>query len=149
MNRFCIRMAGFSLLELLVVMAVVAILTAIAVPVYRQHVVKTRQAEARALLLENAHFLERWYGEKGSFKASSNAWPALPASRVPPAPETPLYQIGFTASAINVDEGEYTLEAMPVSGQDWLGGISIQLDQDGNIRYCEPNASGGRSCRLP
>ena len=66
-----------------------------------------------------------------------------------PAPETPLYQIGFTASAINVDEGEYTLEAMPVSGQDWLGGISIQLDQDGNIRYCEPNASGGRSCRLP
>jgi len=52
---------GFSLIELMVTVAIVAILAAIAYPVYQNHAVKTRRAAAQACLLELAQFMERYY----------------------------------------------------------------------------------------
>jgi type IV pilus assembly protein PilE len=52
---------GFSLIELMVTVAIVAILAAVAYPAYQNHVVKTRRAAAQACLLELAQFMERYY----------------------------------------------------------------------------------------
>ena len=52
---------GMTLIELLVVTIIVAILTAIAVPSYRSHTVRTHRAAARACLSEAAQFMERYY----------------------------------------------------------------------------------------
>lgn len=52
---------GFSLIELMVTVAIVAILVAVAYPSYQNHVVKTRRAAAQACLLELAQFMERYY----------------------------------------------------------------------------------------
>ena len=45
---------GFSLLELMIVVVVVAILSAVAYPSYQAHIAASRRAEARAVLMEAA-----------------------------------------------------------------------------------------------
>lgn len=52
---------GFTLIELMIVVAVVAILASIAYPSYRDYVVRTRRATATACLGEMAQFMERYY----------------------------------------------------------------------------------------
>lgn len=55
------RPLGFTLIELMVVVAIIAILAAIAYPSYTNHITKTRRAAATACLMEAAHFMERYY----------------------------------------------------------------------------------------
>lgn len=55
------RMAGVTLIELMVVMLVVVILGAIAVPSYQNHVMRSHRAAARACLNEYAQYMERYY----------------------------------------------------------------------------------------
>jgi len=59
---------GFTLLELMVVIAIIAMLAAYALPNYRQYVVQSKRAEAHAKVLEVAGMYEKFY-------ANTNAYP--------------------------------------------------------------------------
>lgn len=54
-------MGGITLLELMVVVVIIGILTAIAYPNYREFATRAKRTEARALLLEIASMQERFY----------------------------------------------------------------------------------------
>ncbi|HXH03939.1 MAG TPA: type IV pilin protein [Candidatus Competibacteraceae bacterium] len=54
-------MRGFTLIELMIAVAVVAILAAIAYPSYQEQVLKSRRAEGKALIMNMAQSLERCY----------------------------------------------------------------------------------------
>lgn len=61
------RAAGFTLIELMFVVAIVAILLALAYPSYQDSVRKSRRADATASLMERAHSLERCFTRFNSY----------------------------------------------------------------------------------
>ena len=59
---------GFTLVEVLITVAIVAILAAIAYPAYQNQVIKTRRSAAKACLLELAQYMERYYTTNMSYE---------------------------------------------------------------------------------
>ncbi|WP_375122151.1 type IV pilin protein [Variovorax sp. WS11] len=64
------RQRGFTLIEVMIVVAIVAILSAIAYPSYLESVRKSKRAEARAQLMEAAQYMQRFYSQNDSFISS-------------------------------------------------------------------------------
>ena len=60
-------MRGVTLLELMIVVVIIGILTAIAYPSYRQFVERAKRTEAKALLLQIAIDQERFYLQNSTF----------------------------------------------------------------------------------
>ncbi len=66
------RNFGFTLLELMIVVAVVAVLVALAVPSYVNYIRKANRGEAQALLLEWANNQEVWRASNASYDDGTN-----------------------------------------------------------------------------
>ena len=80
---------GFTLIELMIVVAVVAILAAIAYPSYQNQVRKTRMGQAQADMLELAQFMERCFVANNTYAGCLLPFNASPRTGAP------FYAIGF------------------------------------------------------
>ena len=66
MNTHRIRTAGqrgFTLIELMITVAIVSVLAAIAYPSYAEYMDRSRRSEAQGILMESAQWMERFYAE--------------------------------------------------------------------------------------
>ena len=63
---------GFTLIELMIVVAIVGILASIAYPAYQDSILKGRRAEARTALLELMQQQERYMTQRGTYLVFSN-----------------------------------------------------------------------------
>jgi len=61
------RPNGFTLIELIIVVAIIGILAAIAIPMYSDYVTRSRRADGQAKLMEVAQELERCYTQFSKF----------------------------------------------------------------------------------
>ncbi|HGG8614513.1 TPA: type IV pilin protein [Neisseria meningitidis] len=58
---------GFTLLELMIAVAILGVLTLITYPSYKTYIRRVRLSEVKSTLLMNAQNLERYYRQKGTF----------------------------------------------------------------------------------
>jgi type IV pilus assembly protein PilE len=105
------RLAGFTLIEVMIVAAIIGILAAIAYPSYQESVRKTRRADAKAVLMELAQFMERRFTE------SLNYAGALPASLTVSPKGADGSAVYYTITATNQTATTYTLNAAPANAQ--------------------------------
>jgi type IV pilus assembly protein PilE len=115
------RTRGFTLIEVMITVAIVGILAAIAYPSYRDSLIKSRRADAKAVLLEAAQWMERFYTENARYDQDrAGDAVALPAalSAAPKEGSTKYYAI--TLVDADLARTTFTLQAAPNSngGQD-------------------------------
>ena len=127
---------GLTLIELLVAVAIVAILAAIAYPTYRSQIQKTRRADAKAVLMQDAQFLERGYTENGCYNrvcsgtctcTGTTGTVVLPFAKSPI--DGTLTYYGITLQSVGT--AAFTLLATPNLNGPEAGAGTLTLDNTG------------------
>jgi len=133
-----VRGRGFTLIELMIVVAVVAILASIAVPSYSAYVIRGKRATARVALLQDAQFMERNYTVSGCYNSSVGPCGGAIAAVAPVLPITQAPQQGVANYTIAFQAGSptattYTLVATQIAANfsDPTCG-NLLLDSAGN-----------------
>ncbi|HEY4365981.1 MAG TPA: type IV pilin protein [Steroidobacteraceae bacterium] len=120
--------SGVTLMELMTVMVIVGILTAIAYPSYRQTVIRSKRADAKVALQQNAQALENCFTRFHSYNDTANCTIAATLQGGGVASADGNYQV---TAATGLDDLKFKLTATPQNGQtaDTDCG-SFVLDQD-------------------
>ena len=113
---------GFTLIELMITVAVVGILAAIAYPSYQDSIRKSRRADAKSALLDAAHRQERFFTENNQYTnvlvAPGGCTGTACGLSLPAATTTDgYYTLTLNAPVNAARRNTYTITATPVAGK--------------------------------
>lgn len=115
--------AGFSLIEVMVVVAIIGVLASIAIPGYQRYVIQTNRTAAAACLTELAQFMERTYTQNMTYAPDDIDVPALGCVNDLDA------RYGFEFS--NLARRTYTVSAVPTGMQNDAACGTLTINQAG------------------
>ncbi|PSJ81165.1 type IV pilin protein [Neisseria iguanae] len=125
--------SGFSLIRLLIVIAMLGMLAAAAYPAYQSYIKNADLRAAQAALVQNAQFMERFYQQKGSFKQTSTKWPELPNT------STDKFCIRPNNNAKGAHDSKFTLKAVAFNSR--YEPRILKIDESLTIFICERSTS--------
>jgi type IV pilus assembly protein PilE len=110
---------GFTLIELMIVVAIIAIIAALAIPNYQEYIKSTRRSAAASCLLEITQQMERRYTSNLKYDTSSTL-PSVACA----TPIADYYTLSFAAGEPTANS--YVVQATPIGGQiDSCGILTI------------------------
>jgi type IV pilus assembly protein PilE len=134
------RNRGFTLIEMMIAVAVLAILAAVAIPIYERYSNRAYRSEAMADLLDCAQALERRASVSFSYEGAADD--GSDAGAIDPAicDATSVAQGRYTIDYAG-DDATFTLGATPVGGVD--EGRTISLNSAGQRGWDEDEPANG------
>lgn len=115
-----LKMGGFSLMELMIALAIAALLATVAVPSYQEYVKKTRRGVAQGDLMGLASALERYYVDNHTFVGADPA--AVFSNKSPVDGNERYYTLTITAT-----RRDFTAQAAPygLQADDQCGTLTL------------------------
>lgn len=111
-----LRQSGFTLIEVMVVVIIIAFLAAIAYPSYTAHIARGKRADARGQLMQAAQFMQRFYAANDQYekdRSGNDVATKIPDSiKYSPTDGTALYEL-----AVEPTVTSYTLTMAPIAGR--------------------------------
>jgi|SRR5579884_2464203 type IV pilus assembly protein PilE len=107
------RSTGFTLIELMIAVAIVGILAAIAYPSYTSYVHRANRTDATQMMLQVAESLQRCYSQNFSYTGGTCTVPVAPATQNSP---NGYYTITVTVPAAGLAAPSYSITATPIAG---------------------------------
>lgn len=118
------KQSGFTLIELMIAVMVIAVLASIAIPSYQNYVLRTNRTEGQALLAEAAARQERFFTQNSRYATTIAELGFASANS-----QNALYQLAITANANPV---QFTMTATPINSQTRDTGCgTLALNQQG------------------
>ncbi|KAB7598053.1 type IV pilin protein [Verminephrobacter eiseniae] len=123
---------GFTLIELMIIVAIVGILSALAYPAFREQLIKSRRADAKTILVSAQQWMERFYTENFRYDKNSAGVRADDPTQFParfsvsPTEGSALYDI-----AVVVEDGEPDKYSVTATRR---AGSAMAKDRCGNFR---------------
>ena len=112
------RTFGFTLIEIVIAMLIVAVLASVALSSYSGYMARARRADARTQLLQVSQFMQTFYSANDSFlqdRAANAVLSQIPAALLQsPADSTKIYSLSIPSATLS-DSG-FEIRMTPLSG---------------------------------
>ena len=134
-NNLKSKNGGFTLMEVMIVVAVVALIAAFAVPSYREYVKRGERADARAQMLNIANWMQQQYTLKNKYPTGSTVPTSMQKT---PSTGSPKYNLSVATASDGLSS---TITATPVTsdskcGTDTLDSTGKKTVSSNDMSYC-------------
>jgi type IV pilus assembly protein PilE len=119
---------GFTLIELMIAVAIIGILAAIALPSYRQYIVRSNRAAVQSEMLNIAALLERYRAQQMTYPISAAAKATVYSATQYPTTGSAKYNLTLTTAANGLS---WTITFAPATGSTQVKDGALMMDSAG------------------